>query len=216
MASRVSGWPVLFLLLAAWPAAAVETIDVQDVFKNKALVTLDGRKVMLKVGDPAVDGVRLVHTDTLKETIAVEINGKEQTLRLGMVRGALASGGGQKALLFADGGGHYRADGAINGVPVQFLVDTGATRIALSGSTARSIGLDYQRLGRVGRAATASGVVYTYNLSLDKVQVGEITLHNVEASVIEGSFPLIPLLGMSFLGQLDMKRDSNRMELIKN
>src|SRR3990172_7834088 len=115
MASRVSGWPVLFLLLAAWPAAAVETIDVQVVFKNKALVTLDGRKVMLKVGDPPVDGVRLVHTDTQKETIAVEINGKEKTLRLGMVRAALAGGGKQKALLFADGGGHYRAEGAING-----------------------------------------------------------------------------------------------------
>ena len=148
---------MLFLLLAAWPAAAVETIDVQVVFKNKALVTLDGRKVMLKVGDPPVDGVRLVHTDTQKETIAVEINGKEKTLRLGMVRAALAGGGKQKALLFADGGGHYRAEGAINGTPVQFLVDTGATRIALSGSTARSIGLDYQRLGRVGRAATAAG-----------------------------------------------------------
>ena len=56
----------------------------------------------------------------------------------------------------------------------------------------------------------------TYRLTLEKVQVGEITLFNVEAAVIEGNFPGTPLLGMSFLGQLEMKRDSNRMELIKN
>ena len=204
------------LLALAGPVAAAETIDVQVVFKGKALVTIDGRKRMLKVGDPAVDGIKLVDTDTRNETITVEINGKEQTLRLGMVRAALAGGGGQKVLLFADGGGHYRAEGAINGHPITFLVDTGATTIALSGNTARSIGLDFQRLGRRGLASTAGGIVATYRLTLEKVQVGEITLFNVEAAVIEGNFPGTPLLGMSFLSQVEMKRDVNRLELIKN
>lgn len=204
------------LLSLVWPAIAAETIDVQVVFKGKALVIIDGRKRMLKVGDPAVDGIKLIDSDTRNETITVEINGKEQTLRLGMVRAALAGGGGQKVLLFADGGGHYRAEGAVNGHPMTFLVDTGATTIAMSGNAARSIGLDFQRLGRRGLASTAGGVVATYRLTLEKVQIGEITLYNVEAAVIEGNHPSMPLLGMSFLSQVEMKRDSNRLELIKN
>jgi aspartyl protease family protein len=208
---------VLTISLAALtaPADAAETIEVLIVFQGKAQVAINGRKRILKVGDPAADGVRLLATDTRNETVTVEIDGKEQTLRLGLVRGAVAGGGGQKVLLYADGGGHYRAEGAINGQPVTFLVDTGATSIALSGNTARAIGLDYQRLGRRGLASTAGGIVPTYRLTLDKVQVGEITLFNIDAAVIEGNFPTMPLLGMSFLGQLEMKRDVNRLELTK-
>ncbi len=216
MKTAITTGLTIALLAIAWPAIAAESIDVQVVFKGKALVIVDGRKRMLKVGDPAVDGIKLVDTDTRNETITVELNGKEQTLRLGMVRAALAGGGKQKVLLFADGGGHYRAEGAVNGHPITFLVDTGATTIALSGNHARSIGLDFQRLGRRGLASTAGGVVATYRLTLDKVQVGEITLFNVEAAVIEGNFPSMPLLGMSFLGQLEMKRDINRLELTKD
>ena len=216
MKTAITTGLTIALLVLAWPATAAETIDVQVVFKGKALVIVDGRKRMLKVGDPAVDGIKLIDTDTRNETITVELNGKEQTLHLGMVRAALAGGGKQKVLLFADGGGHYRAEGAVNGHPITFLVDTGATTIALSGNHARSIGLDFQRLGRRGLASTAGGIVATYRLTLEKVQVGEITLFNVEAAVIEGNFPSMPLLGMSFLGQLEMKRDSNRLELTKD
>ena len=60
---------------------------------------------------------------------------------------------------------------------------------------------------------TASGLVRTYNVTLGKVQIGEITLHNVDAGIIEGNFPTDPLLGMSFLGQLDMKREGEKLEL---
>jgi aspartyl protease family protein len=83
----------------------------------------------------------------------------------------------------------------------------------MSSAAASRIGLDYRKLGRPGAASTASGFVRTYNLKLNTVQIGEITLHNVDAGVVEGNHPTEILLGMSFLGQLDMKRDSEKMEL---
>ena len=52
-----------------------------------------------------------------------------------------------------------------------------------------------------------------YGVKLAKVQVGEITMHNVDAGIIEGNFPTETLLGMSFLGQLDMKREGEKLEL---
>jgi aspartyl protease family protein len=62
-------------------------------------------------------------------------------------------------------------------------------------------------------ASTPAGNVRTYDISLNNVQVGGITLYNVQGSIIEGNHPREALLGMSFLGQLDMKRDSEKMEL---
>jgi aspartyl protease family protein len=57
--------------------------------------------------------------------------------------------------------------------------------------------------------------VRTYMLRLNTVKIGEIVLHDIEAGVIDGPQPDVPLLGMSFLGRLEMKRDGNRMDLIK-
>jgi aspartyl protease family protein len=56
-------------------------------------------------------------------------------------------------------------------------------------------------------------MVRTYSLTLEKVDVGPITLYNVAAGVVEGSFPSDALLGMSFLGQLNMKREGEQLEI---
>ena len=92
-------------------------------------------------------------------------------------------------------------------------MDTGATSIAMNSQVAARLGIDYKRIGKQGVSQTASGLVRTYNLKLAKVQVGEITMHNVDAGIIEGNFPTETLLGMSFLGQLDMKREGEKLEL---
>jgi aspartyl protease family protein len=93
------------------------------------------------------------------------------------------------------------------------MVDTGATVIAMNSIIAKRIGIDYIRDGSPGMANTPGGNVRTYDVSLNNVQVGGITLYNVQGSVIEGNDPREVLLGMSFLGQLDMKRDGEKMEL---
>lgn len=201
------------LLLVTNIAAAVENISLQALFKDKAIIVVDGARRVLKSGEESPEGVRLLATDTREERAEIEIGGKREVLKLGVVTAGFASRGKGSAILYPDRGGHFFVDGSINGAPVRFLVDTGATTIALSGNTASRIGLDYRRRGRTGVASTAGGNVRTYNLNLDSVQVGNITLHNVPAGVIEGSHPTEVLLGMSFLGQLDMKRDNEKMEL---
>ena len=203
----------VILMLTALNAGAVEKISLQALFKDKAIIVVDGSRRVLKSGELSPEGVKLLATDTQAEQAEIEIGGKREVLRLGVVVAGYASKGKGSITLFPDRGGHFITDGSINGAPVRFLVDTGATLVVMSGDTAGRIGLDFRRLGRVGIASTAAGFVRTYNLSLLSVQVGNITLHNVAAGVIEGSHPTEVLLGMSFLNQLDMKRDGEKMDL---
>lgn len=213
---KVCFLPASFVLLLA-PAwcGAVDSLSLHALFKDKAIVIVDGARRVLKTGESSPEGIKLVGTDTREETATVEVDGQVQVLTLGMVRSGFAAPGKARITLYAQGGGHFFADGLINDAPIRFMVDTGATTIALSSVAATRIGLDYRRLGKPGAANTAGGIVRTYNLKLGKVQIGEITLFNVDAGVIEGSFPSEPLLGMSFLGQLDMRRESDRMELLQ-
>lgn len=194
-------------------AAAAEKVSLQALFQDKAIVLVDGTRRVLTVGQASPEGVKLLATDTSAETADIEVDGKRETLKLGVVVSSFAPRGKGSATLYPEGNGHYFADGWINGTPVHFMVDTGATVIAMSSSVAQSIGIDYRRNGQRAIASTAAGYVRTYNVKLESVKVGDITLYNVDGSVIEGNDPRVVLLGMSFLGQLDMKRDDEKMEL---
>ena len=132
---------------------AVEQISLQALFQDKAIVIIDGKRRVLKRDSPSPEGVRLVGTDTQAETATLEIGGKEKIVRLGTVISSFAGTGDKgKVTLYPDGK-HFYADGTINGVPVKFVVDTGATTIALNSREATRIGIDYRR-GRVGFAST--------------------------------------------------------------
>lgn len=209
----------LVLIVIIWPQClyAEQSIKVFALFEKKAIINIDGKRRVLSAGETSPEGLRLIRTDTRNESVEVEIDGRRETLRLGVVSsgGGLGSEGGpQKVVLFAKRGSFY-ADGSINGSSVRFLVDTGATTIAMNSYTADRIGLDYKRHGQRAMASTAGGVVPMYALTLKKVKVGGIVLHNIEAGVIEGRHPEEVLLGMSFLSRLNMTRDGNKMELIK-
>jgi aspartyl protease family protein len=201
------------MLLAACGAGAVEKISLQALFKDKAILVIDGARRVLACGDVSPEGIKLLTTDTAEEKAEIEIAGKRQVLDLGVVIASFASHEKGSVTLYPDHGGHFFADGLINGTSVRFMVDTGATVIAMSSVTAKRIGIDYIGNGHPGIASTPAGYVRTYDVSLNSVQVGGITMYNVNGSVIEGSNPRETLLGMSFLGQLDMKRDSDKMEL---
>lgn len=110
----------------------------------------------------------------------------------------------------------YTTVGSINGLPVSFLVDTGATTIAMNVVDARRLAVNYRFKGVEARVSTASGLAKAYRVSLDKVTVGEISLRNVKAVVIDGLFPKQVLLGMSFLGQLEIQRSAGMMQLKQN
>ncbi|MHB8729460.1 MAG: retropepsin-like aspartic protease family protein [Sulfuricaulis sp.] len=201
------------VLMCVAAQAAELKISLLALFQDKAIVIIDGARRVMTSGETSPEGVKLLATDTEAETADLEIGGKREVLKLGVIAGSFASKGKASVILYPDRGGHVFADGLINGTPVHFIVDTGATVIAMNTATARNIGIDYRHNGAPGVASTAAGYVRTYNVMLDTVSVGTITLRNVQGSVIEGAGPREVLLGMSFIGQLDMKRDSDKMEL---
>jgi len=212
--NRLLTYP-LFLLLIALPAVAgAADISLFALFKDKAILLVDGTRRVLTIGTESPEGVKLVSTDTQAEEAEVELKGKRETLRLGVVYSAFQGAANESVTLFADTKGFFHAQGSINGAAVTFLVDTGASTIAINSATAKRAGIDYAK-GRAGTARTASGHTPMYSVQLDTVKVGDIVLRNVEAGVIVGPQPETPLLGMSFLNALEMRRDGNKMELTR-
>ncbi len=196
---------------------AASKIELFALFEHKAILKIDGARRVLAVGQTSPEGVKLIATDTSEETARIELDGRLEVLTLGVVASAGFADpkGAESITLWADSGGFFRTDGQINGRSVKFLIDTGANTIALNSRTAERIGLDYRRHGRPSLASTAGGVVRIYTIKLESVAVGGILLHNLDAGVIEGDHPNDVLLGMSFLGKLDMTRDGERLELRK-
>jgi aspartyl protease family protein len=107
----------------------------------------------------------------------------------------------------------YLAAGSINGYTIDFLVDTGATTVAMNSTTAKRLGISYRLEGRPGIVETASGQEKVYRVMLDTVTVGSIRLRNIPAMVLEGGMPRQVLLGMSFLRQLDIERKGTALML---
>jgi len=204
----------LFGGLALWSVLAGADVTLFALFQDKAILHIDGTRRVLAVGNVSPEGFKLISTDTVAEEAVLEKDGKRQTLKLGTVIAAFQTTTRESVTLYSDSSGFFHADGSINGHPVRFLVDTGANTIAINTALARSAGIDYLK-GQPGTARTASGYARVYGVTLATVKVGDITVHNVQAGVIDGPQPEVPLLGMSFLGVLDMKREGNKMDLTR-
>ncbi|MTH79505.1 retropepsin-like aspartic protease family protein [Paracoccus aestuariivivens] len=97
--------------------------------------------------------------------------------------------------------GHFHLIAEVNGSPIRFVVDTGATTIALGQSDARKAGIDTDSLGYVGEARTANGNVQTATVTLDTVAVGD-DIHDtdVPALVLRSDLDM-SLMGMSYLSR---------------
>ena len=196
---------------AALPAGAQIVSLVGTIGDKAAILSLDGGPPKtVRVGQ-AWQGVSILAVD--KDRATVEMQGKKRVLARGEFFGAPASDARQSVTLPADASGHYFAEGAVNGSPMRFVVDTGATVVALPASEADRIGLKYRGAAR-GVTQTANGPVAAYQVRLDSIRVGSIELQGVEAIVIESGLPL-PLLGMSFLNRMEMKREGTTMTLIR-
>jgi aspartyl protease family protein len=208
----------LLFLLAAGAAAAAD-LNVVALTSGKAVVSIDGGKPRtLAVGQVSPEGVKLLSATS--ESAMFEFAGKRQTLVPGQ-SGVYAAGppagdrGGGSIILTADSRGHFIVNGTVNGLSMRFMVDTGASVIALSKEEAARVGINHLE-GTRSRVQTANGTMPVYRVKLDSVTVGDIALTNVEAVVIaeEGRLP-ISLLGMSFLNRMEMKRDGDTLTLIR-
>ena len=195
-------------------AAAAQSVSMSGSLGDKALLMIDGTPRTVAAGS-TVAGVKVIRV-TGSETV-VEFGGKRQTLPLGGAQvnlgGAASSGGGSQIVIAAGSGGHFVTDGSINGKSVRFLVDTGATNISMSEAEARRIGLDFTR-GQRGIARTANGQVVAHRVSLGQVRVGDVTVYNVDATVVPAAMDQV-LLGNSFLSRFQMKRDNDVLVLDK-
>lgn len=203
---------LLGMLLHAGPAHAVGQIVVQGLFRDRAVVTIDGRQRLLRVGERSPEGIMLIRADSREALL--EVDGQRKTYRLGeQVADTYAPPKATEVRIWPDGQGMYLTVGAINGMPVRFMVDTGATLVAMNEVEARRLGIPYRMDGKRGHVSTAAGIVPTYRVKLRTVQVGDIRLQNVDALVIDGAFPEEVLLGMSFLGRLKIENHGAAMLL---
>ena len=116
------------------------------------------------------------------------------------VSSATSSGGAREVVLKRNRHGHYNVTGKINGHEVEFLLDTGATHIAIPSPLADKIGL--QRLYEM-EIHTANGLAKAYGTKLNKVSIGNIALSDLKATITTGMPGNIVLLGMGFLKNIE-------------
>ena len=202
------------LLLAGASIAQTVTLN-GSMGTRQALLVIDGVPRVLEVGATA-QGVRLLSLSAAQAEI--EVNGQRRLLFVGAspvrVGGAdEPRGGNTEIVLTAGSGGHFTTAGQINGKAVSFLVDTGATAIAMGQADADRIGINYKSAPR-GFAGTANGRIPVNVVSLSSVRVGDVEIANVEAVVMPSTMEHV-LLGNSFLTRFQMKRDNDTMRLTK-
>jgi aspartyl protease family protein len=162
-----------------------------------------------------VQGVRVIAVGS--GSADVEVAGQRSRLEVGARPVQLARIGdgpsGNTIVLPAGRGGHFFVQAAVNGTTVPFLVDTGATSVALSIAHAQAIGLKLDN-AKVGWGNTANGPVMVRVVMLDSVRVGDVVVYNVEAVVLPAPMEHA-LLGNSFLSRFQMVRENDVLRLTK-
>lgn len=204
---------LLTALFTCVSVSAAPIVHVMGLFKDRAVLVIDGRQRLLLAGQTSPEGVTLVSADS--EQAVLDIEGERSVRALGArISSNYAPAAAPRAVqLLPDAGNMYTASGAINGFAVRFVLDTGASAVVLNGIEAKRIGIDFKRRGVSGTADTPTGPTPTYGVMLDRVRIGDIELRNVEALVIAGAFPRDTLLGMSFVGRLELNQRGRVLEL---
>jgi aspartyl protease family protein len=194
------------LVLASLSASAAPTVEARALMRDMAVLVIDGRETLLRVGETGPGGVELLSADA--RSARVRVGDEEVALGLtDRLGSAYAAPETREVRVARDNQGHFRVAGAIEGRPVLFMVDTGATILAMSSRHAEALGIDYEESGREGRVVTAAGNASSHFVMLDEVRVGGITVNTVQAAVVEGAYPQDILLGMSFLKHVGLSED---------
>ena len=199
------------LCLAAVQADAAD-ISVVGVFPGKAVLVIDGRSPKTySVGSTVASDIKL--TAVSQNGATFDASGKKQSIQLGEHINRISPSGASSVTLQADGRGHFMVQGQINGGTMRMLVDTGASMVALPAGDAARLGIDYKK-GQPVYVNTANGTVTAYQVRLNSVKIGDITLNQVDGLVQESGLTFA-LLGMSFLNRTEMRRDGEQMVLTK-
>lgn len=217
LSSRLGSHVVPLLLVLCSPLSAFGSGDASEIalvgsMGSRAVLVIDGGTPRtVKIGGVTPEGVRLVAIEG--DQAVVERDGRQHRLRLG--GRAIQTDPREPAALtlHADARGHFGSEALVNGTRIPFLVDTGATLFFLGASDARRAGVDFRK-GTAITAQTAAGPVQVWRVRLDRLQLGAVTLHDVDAAVFENDLP-VALLGMSVLNRMEMQRQGNTLILHK-
>lgn len=195
------------------PQNVMPSVALTGVMGNKALLVVNGAPPKMMEAGQTMAGVKLLSASG--DQAAIEMGGKRVNLRVGDApvsqgAGAGGAGGGNKIVLPVGSGGHFMANGSINGRAIQFMVDTGATSVAIGMGDAQRLGIDFSK-GQPVRMSTANGTAQAWLVKLNSVRVGDVEIYDVEA-VVGPNMPFA-LLGNSFLGRFTMNRTNDTMVL---
>lgn len=203
---------MVFVIFLFSPGAFATQINVTGLFKTKAMVVINGNEPRVLAVGQMDQGARLIAADAQSATFWVD--GQRRVLEMGQSYAGKGSDERPVVSLNADARGHFSASGFINGHSLTFLVDTGASSIAISTQEADRLELSY-RNGQPGKVSTANGTATAYRVLFNNVRVGGISLNMVPGLVVEGGGLPVALLGMSFLNQINMKREGSVMTLTR-
>ena len=200
---------ILFIPINAWSEDL--QILIMGLYRDHAVLEINQTQHFLSVGQRTPEGVTLISANSNQAIL--DIGGQRGVFELNNRVGGVYSAPAEMPIVSIwPTNGMYLASGSVNGFTVDFMVDTGASVIAVNGETAKRLGLNYLDANQIG-VRTASGVELAYSIQLDSVQLGDISLENVAAVVIDGPEPQRALLGMSFLNAFDMERNGERLDL---
>jgi len=203
------------LLAAVGGFAQAQSVMLTGTIGSRAILIVDGSAPKTVAVGETFQGVKLL--SLAAEQATVEAGGKRVALRMDQPVSIGGSGGGggggTRIVLPVSSGGHFMTQGAINGRSVNFMLDTGATTVALSAADAQRIGLDFSK-GQPVRVNTANGIAQGWRVRLNSVRVGDVEVYDVEAIVSQQPMPYV-LLGNSFISRFSMRRDADQMVLEK-
>lgn len=177
-ASRLSLWVFRGALLVAFVAGSLPSVsaadfgDLWDKYGGKSRSSTAPN--------------RPVEMPATSETPTVKADGKSN----------------QKVFLDRGASGRFYVDGEINGRTIRFVVDTGASKVALTREDAERLGVTISRLRPLGPANTAGGVTKAYRLRLSSLKIGNIVVRDIQAAVVPAATGT-SLLGMTFLSRLE-------------
>jgi aspartyl protease family protein len=201
------------MLALACGTAAAQSVALQGMMGSKALLIVNGAPPKSVAPGETHQGVKVL--SAVGDQAVVEIDGKRHTLRVGDAPASVGGNGGaprgNRIVLPVDSGGHFLAQGSINGKAVQFMVDTGATSVAMGVPEAERLGIDYKS-GQLARGSTANGIVTIWRVKLARVRIGDVEIFDVDGTVLPSGMAYV-LLGNSFLSRFQMKRDNDQLVL---
>lgn len=225
-ASRARLWALGVLMQCACAVAAhAQSVAMTGSMGSKALLVVNGGAPKALAAGDVHQGVKVLAVGADQAT--VEVGGKRQTVSLGGAPVSVGGGGvgvgggggggggaqGSQIVLSASSGGHFITLGSINGRSTQFMVDTGATSVALGPDDARAMGIDYEKAPR-SMGSTANGTIMIYRVKLRSVRIQDVEVYDVDAVVVPQGMPHV-LLGNSFLTRFQMKRDNDVLTLTR-